>query len=101
MLIMTIDERYNHIMKEVEAMRSTCSRLKRIGVQAINQVSRFMIFDKGYELDCDNEEYSKWLVCKFFDDKLYEDEAFAKRRGVGAGTVSYLRIVAENLQKSV
>jgi hypothetical protein len=101
MLIMTIDERYNQIMNEVEAMKSTCSRLSRMGVQAINQVSRFMIFTKGYDIDCDDKEYGKWLICKFFDDKLYEDEAFAKRRGVGAGTVSFLRIVAENLQKSV
>ncbi len=101
MLITTIDERYNRIMKEVEAMRSTCSRLKREGTKIVNLISRFMIFDMGYINDYDNEEYMKWLLCKFFDDKMYDDEAFAKRRGVGAGTIRYLQIVAENLQKSV
>ena len=101
MLIITIDERYNRIMKEVEAMRSTCSRLKREGTRAIDHAIRFMIFDLDYVNDYDNEEYMKWLLCRFFDDKMYDDEAFAKRRGVGAGTIRYLRIVAENLQKSV
>lgn len=101
MLITTIDERYNRIMKEVEAMQSTCSRLKREGTKIINLIWRFMTFEMGYINDYENEEYMKWLICKFFDDKMYDDEAFAKRRGVGAGTIRYLQIVAENLQKSV
>jgi hypothetical protein len=69
--------------------------------RAVNQVKRFMIFDMKYDMNCEDEEYNKWLTCKFFDDKLYNTEAFAKRRGVGVSTLQYVRNIGKELQKSV
>ncbi len=92
-MLITINERYDLIMDKLWSTR------------AVNQIKRFMIFDMKYDMNCEdeeyNKEYNKWLICKFFDDKLYNTEAFAKRRGVGVSTLQYVRNIGKELQESV
>lgn len=99
MLIITVNDRYNGLIKAVDDLRKTDSRMKTMGTRVIDAIYRFMKFDLGYDWDHSNEEQRKWIFCEFFDKKFYDDARFANRRGVGNGQISYIRAIVRIAQE--
>ena len=99
MLIITVNDRYNSLIKAVDELRKTDSRMKTLGTRVIDSIYRFMKFEMAYDWEHDNEEQRKWIFCEFFDKRYYEDARFANRRGVGAGQISYIRAIERIAQE--
>lgn len=102
MLITTVKDRYETIIAVMDKIDHDCgmsNSVRGFAVRGRNQAMRFMDFELKYPLNSEDEEYNEWKLCEFFDRKYYEDERFAKRRGVGAGILHYLRNVGEELDR--
>ena len=93
MLFMTINDRYDELMKAIDELKKNSSRMKRIGTQIVNTIYRFMQFELKINWDHDDEEQRKYVLCAFFDNKYFDDMRFANRYGVGQGQISYIKAV--------
>lgn len=98
MTIMTINEKYDELMKAIDELKGYNSRMKRIGSQVVNTIYRFMQFTLRIDWDHEDEEQRKYIFCAFFDNKYFDDETFANRHGVGKGQISYIKLVDRMMQ---